>query len=84
MVCGGGCELAYEDVYIFVRNALGMQLASGHAHWRKVWLTKHVMLAGTCYAICKCMANGQLMHSLANDDVLVSSLSILKVSLILP
>ena len=54
MVCGGRCELAYEDVYIFVRNALGMQLASGHAHWRKVWLTKHVMLAGAGLALVLC------------------------------
>ena len=74
-----------------------MQLVSGHAHWRKVWLTKYVARGWlskhrTCLpavaelplALCVCTANGQLTHGLANGDVLVSSLSILKVSLILP
>ena len=39
---GEKCELAYKNVYIFACNASGMQLVSAHAHWWKVWLTKHV------------------------------------------
>ena len=68
---------------------------SVHVQWLKVWLTRHVdgsaNIALVCWlalalylVLCVCTANGQITHGLANGDVLVSSLSMLKVSLILP
>ena len=70
-----------------------MQLASGHAHWQKVrltkhvacgWLSKHRICLPAGAVLCVSTVNGQLTHGLANGDVLVSLLSIPKLSLILP